>query len=302
MENAFETEEMQDILSTVESATKTEKKTRKSTSSAVQSKNANSLHDKLMEIRLELLEMVTTKSGKNNYAHFDYFQLKDFMPSALKLFKKYKIYSKFYIDLEDKPITTQKEMPDANGVMLIVKETVTNYVEYGYLYLKDLETGEVEVYKKKTENATVAGASPIQNLGAKSTYMKRYLYMDALEINIDDEVDAQPKSNNVTPYDMPKGNMKPPVNQPPVAPPQPPVPPQPVVNNAPVTSNVEQTPVTEETQFMTLETKTAIAQAIIAKGLNPGEVVRNLATKLNTPVEKLLESQKQLMLDEINKM
>lgn len=54
------------------------------------------------------------------------------------------------------------------------------------------ETAEVEIGKKKDGSG---GADPIQNLGGKITYMRRYLLMNAFEIIESDRVDTQNQNN-----------------------------------------------------------------------------------------------------------
>lgn len=143
-----------------------------------------------------------TKSGKNDYSHFTYFQLKDFIPTIVdKCAEKQELF--IYFDMNDERVelpSIHREIRTENDK---TEEEIENfeYREYAYLYVIDLTSGFSKVYKRKTKDATVSGATAIQNLGAKGTYMKRYLYMDLLEVAEDDMVDA---GNNNTNAEAPK--------------------------------------------------------------------------------------------------
>lgn len=274
-----------------------------------------SLEEKIMMIKHEIKGLITTKSGKNTHSNFTYFQLEDFLPIAINLFVKYNIYNCSYIDTELETIE-QVTITDEEGKTVTTK--TEKPVEYVYIYLKNLDKeDEDDLYRIKTAEATIYGASPIQNLGGKLTYMKRYAYMNLLDLVDPDTIDAdKPQTvtnkvvSNVTPYDMPKAavtNMAStrqqvqPVSQPVSQPvPQPvtqqvqqPVT-QPVINKAPIA--------VDTTGTMTLETKTAIAQMLISKNLNPADTIHNIAKQLGTTVEALQESQKDEVIKIINNL
>ena len=274
-----------------------------------------SLEEKIMMIKHEIKGLITTKSGKNTHSNFTYFQLEDFLPTAINLFVKYNIYNCSYIDTELETIE-QVTITDEEGKTVTTK--TEKPVEYVYIYLKNLDKeDEDDLYRIKTAEATIYGASPIQNLGGKLTYMKRYAYMNLLDLvdpDIVDEGKPQTATNkvvsNVTPYAMPKAavtNMASarqqvqPIPQPTPQPipqptPQPTPQPvsQPVVNEAPIT--------VDTTRAMTLETKTTIAQMLISKNLNPADTIHNIAKQLGTTVEALQESQKDEVIKIINNL
>ena len=289
-----------------------------------------SLEEKIMMIKHEIKSLVTTKSGKNIHSNFTYFQLEDFLPIAINLFVKYNIYNCSYIDTELETIE-QVTITDEEGKTVTTK--TEKPVEYVYIYLKNLDKeDEDDLYRIKTAEATIYGASPIQNLGGKLTYMKRYAYMNLLDLVDPDTVDTgKPQTatnkvvSNVTPYDMPKAavtnmastrqqaqSVSQPVPQPVTQPVTQPVP-QPVtqpIYEAPVAqteSGVPQGyPTTnvpiENNGTMTLETKTAIAQMLISKNLNPADTIHNIAKQLGTTVEALQESQKDEVIKIINNL
>ena len=148
------------------------------------------------------------KSGENSYAHFKYFQLDDFLPQIIdKCAEKQELFINFNIDKEKielpgKHTCERKE----DNITVDLEEINFEYREYAYLTIIDLTSGVSKVYKKETKEATVSGATAIQNLGAKSTYMKRYLYMDLLELAEDDQVDASDNRSNLT---APQANVAP---------------------------------------------------------------------------------------------
>ena len=268
------------------------------------------LYGKLKQIKLELRKTINTKSGYNTHSKFKYYQLEDFLPQVLELFAKYNIYNEYSIDTDLEIVEEQINIVDEADIKQ--NKTVTKKpVEYAYLYLKNLDNEDDEmVYRLKTAEASVYGASAIQNLGAKITYMKRYIYMSLLDIVEPDAVDAAPQ-----------GNAPQPVQQ--VAP-QPPVnyttnvaemhkAPEPakpmsgdwVVQDPVTTNNVTIEPTTGDTSVakpMTLETKTLIAQMLISKNLNPADGIQAIAQQLGTPVEQFKESQKQTIINMIEKM
>ncbi len=146
------------------------------------------------------------KSGENSYAHFKYFQLDDFLPQIIdKCAEKQELFINFNIDKEKVDLPKKVTSTIGESTATITEENF-EYREYAYLTIIDLTSGVSKVYKKETKEATVSGATAIQNLGAKSTYMKRYLYMDLLELAEDDQVDASDNRSNPT---APQANVAP---------------------------------------------------------------------------------------------
>lgn len=123
------------------------------------------IYQKLQCCRCELQAAKLKKSGKNSYAGFEYFELADFLPTVNELFKKYNLCSNFSIN-EDAAIL---RIIDAE------KEGADNII----------------YFTSPIADANVKGCTPIQSLGAVHTYLKRYLYMNALEIVEGDALDPQ---------------------------------------------------------------------------------------------------------------
>lgn len=268
------------------------------------------LYGKLKQIKVELRKVINTKSGYNTHSKFKYYQLEDFLPQILEAFSKYNIYNEYSIDTD---LEIVEERTDFDGDGTPHKSVTKRPVEYAYLYLKNLDNEDDEmVYRLKTAEASVYGAAAIQNLGAKITYMKRYIYMSLLDIVEPDAVDAAPQGETQT---VPQNTIQAP--QPPVnyttnvaemhkAPePARPTSGDWVVQDPVTTNNVTIEPTTGATSVeepMTLETKTLIAQMLISKGKNPADGIQSIAQQLGTPVEQFKENQKQTIINMIEKM
>ena len=120
------------------------------------------IYEKLQISRIKLQELKLKKSGLNKFANFSYYELADFLPQINKIFGEMKLFSKF--DL------------------LTEKATLT---------IIDIEKEEsIIVFESDKIEAVLKGTTSIQGLGATHTYLKRYLYLNALEIVENDFVDA----------------------------------------------------------------------------------------------------------------
>lgn len=102
------------------------------------------------------------KSGHNKFAGYSYFELSDFVVPALSIFKKFGLtpFISFNAD---------------TATMKIVNSD------------KPEET--IEITSPMAE-ANLKGCHPIQNLGAVQSYLRRYLWVAALEIVEHDALDA----------------------------------------------------------------------------------------------------------------
>ena len=128
------------------------------------------VYEKLQQARIKLQSMELKKSGYNSYAGFKYFELADFLPSVNTIFAELKLCSVFSIH--------------ANEAML---------------HIIDSETGNQVIFRSPVADASSGKAPPIQALGSQHTYLRRYLFLNALEITEHDAVDAtiqkeEPKS------------------------------------------------------------------------------------------------------------
>jgi hypothetical protein len=119
------------------------------------------VYKKLMQARLELQETNLTKSGHNKFAGYKYFELGDFLPAIQKIFAKLNIC----------------------GIVSFGQELAT-------LTITDLEDGSQTQITSPMSTAALKGCHEVQNLGAVQTYIRRYLWVAALEIVEHDVVDA----------------------------------------------------------------------------------------------------------------
>lgn len=120
-------------------------------------------YQKLNALRSEILKAPLKKSGRNEFQKFDYFELKDFIPTVL-------------MKCEELGLTGQDRVYDGMAVL-----TITNS--------EDPTDERVEFSVPWVMSST--SNNPIQNLGATITYIRRYLWMMALEMVENDIVDAQ---------------------------------------------------------------------------------------------------------------
>lgn len=125
------------------------------------------VYEKLQNIRCELQGMKLKKSGENKFAGFDYYELTDFLPQVNSLFNKNKLFSNFSI------------AGDYANLTIINSEAIDEKV----------------VFTSPVESLDLKGCNKIQALGGVHTYMKRYLYMNALEIVENDMFDPQEPEN-----------------------------------------------------------------------------------------------------------
>ena len=121
------------------------------------------VYELLQEVRYELTKVEINKSGFNKHLNFNYFELKDFLPTATKLFAERNLTPVFNIEV------------DNNGIE--------------YAYLEIIKGAEKIMFKVPTANAQ--NNNPIQGLGSKITYLRRYLYLIALDLVENDIVDAE---------------------------------------------------------------------------------------------------------------
>ena len=108
----------------------------------------NSVMKKIQQARIEWLKEPRKKSKYNNFQKYNYFVLKDILPPVNKIFNELK------------------------------------YKDHAALVITDTETGDSIKYKlpvQQIENPTM------QQIGSINTYAKRYLYMNALEIEEEED-------------------------------------------------------------------------------------------------------------------
>jgi len=102
------------------------------------------------------------KSGHNKFAGYKYFELGDFIVPALSIFEKVGLTS---------IISFGKESADMRIINIDKPE-------------------EMIVIESPMSEANLKGCHPVQNLGAVQTYIRRYLWVAALEIVEHDALDS----------------------------------------------------------------------------------------------------------------
>jgi hypothetical protein len=142
---------------------------------AATSKPAN-VRQKLAQARLQFLRKGIKKSGKNMKLEYMYFELQDIIPSAIEIFAELGLVSDVDISTETATMTIYNaDDLEEPGITYSIP-----YCEAGQIHTKDGR----EV------------TTPIQALGSSITYLRRYLWMMALDIveydSIDNTVAADP--------------------------------------------------------------------------------------------------------------
>lgn len=121
---------------------------------------------KLQEARVKLHNTHLNKSGKNSFAKFNYFELADFIPTVTKIFNDV-------------------------GLCGVVSFTQEN----AYLTVHNVDDKEDFItFTSPLVMASMDRVQPIQSLGATHTYLRRYLWLMAMEIVENDVVDASEPS------------------------------------------------------------------------------------------------------------
>lgn len=119
------------------------------------------VYQKLQSARVELQKLNIKKSGENKYSGFKYFELKDFIPPLNEI-------------LLSNGLSTNFSIIDNQANLFVIN---CDNPEENILFTSPIA------------EAPLKGCTPIQSVGAVHTYMKRYLYLNALEITEDDILD-----------------------------------------------------------------------------------------------------------------
>ena len=143
-----------------------------------------SIYKKLQECRVALQAENLKKSGENKYSGYTYFELGDFLPKVNELMLK-------------------------NGLCSVISFTSDEAV----LTIIDADKPDDKlVFTSPMSDAQLKGCHNIQNLGAVQTYLRRYLWITAMEISEHDPLDAvtgkaQTKDDTKTDYRTEIGKM-----------------------------------------------------------------------------------------------
>lgn len=123
---------------------------------------------KLAHARVMIAGMMGKKSGFNKYGGWSYFELEDIIPPMLKVFQEVGLIG---IEGHDDPVI------DPNTGIAVTPERYTLTI-----FNTDKPDDKPLRFTKKWADACTKGQLPIQAVGSESTYMRRYLWLDALEI------------------------------------------------------------------------------------------------------------------------
>lgn len=119
------------------------------------------VYKKLQEARVELQNADLKKSGKNTYSGYSYFTLEDFLPATQRIFAKKQLC----------------------GIVSFNENLAS-------LVIMDYEFGGVIQIHSPMGSANLKGCHEVQNIGAVETYQRRYLWMAAMELVEEDEIDT----------------------------------------------------------------------------------------------------------------
>jgi hypothetical protein len=120
------------------------------------------VYQKLNAARAKFHSIELKKSGHNKFAGYKYFELGDFIIPALEIFKEVGL----------------------TGIISFGKETADLRI------INTDKPEEVIVIESPMSTAALKGCHEVQNLGAVQTYLRRYLWVAALEIVEHDALDS----------------------------------------------------------------------------------------------------------------
>jgi hypothetical protein len=127
------------------------------------------VYQKLNAARAKFHSIELKKSGHNKFAGYKYFELGDFIIPALEIFKEHGL----------------------TGIISFGKETADLRI------VNNEKPEEVIVIESPMSSAALKGCHEVQNLGAVQTYLRRYLWVAALEIVEHDAIDSAPAKEKV---------------------------------------------------------------------------------------------------------
>lgn len=150
---------------------KPERKTRRTKKMASTSKSTTptNVYQKLMVARAKFLESDVQKTGKNMHLSFKYFELEDIVPTAIRIFNEVGL------------IPIVNFTTDVATMDIVNTETPEEVIQF---------VAPFNQIAPIVSNAGKQATNEMQALGSSITYMRRYLYMIALDICESDSIDA----------------------------------------------------------------------------------------------------------------
>lgn len=164
------------------------KKMATATKTTKETKDAN-VYQRLLTARAKFLESDVQKTGKNMHLSFKYFELDDIVPSAIRIFSEVGLI----------PIVNfTADTATMNIVNIDNPEECVAFI------------APFNQIAPIMSNAGKQATNEMQALGSSITYMRRYLYMMALDICESDSIDANlGKSENSPAAEAPKAPATP---------------------------------------------------------------------------------------------
>lgn len=120
------------------------------------------IYQKLNAARAKFHSIELKKSGHNKFAGYKYFELGDFIIPALDIFKQLELTSIISFGKEEASMTIVDNEKPENRIVIT----------------------------SPMSSAALKGCHEVQNLGAVQTYLRRYLWVAALEIVEHDALDS----------------------------------------------------------------------------------------------------------------
>jgi len=122
----------------------------------------SNVYERLQKARIELQKTELKKSGNNKFAGYSYFELSDFLPTVQTILTNHGLFGHVSFDAELAVLSIRAwDKPD-----------------------------EIVQFCSPMRDAALKGCHAIQNLGAVQTYLRRYLWVTAMEIVEHDALDA----------------------------------------------------------------------------------------------------------------
>lgn len=148
---------------------KTKTRRKKMATTTKTTKTAN-VYQRLLRARSKFLDANVEKSGKNMHLSFKYFELEDIVPTAIRIFNEVGL------------ISVVNFTPDVATMEIINTENPDESVSFVAPFNQIAPIVSNTTGKQATNE--------MQALGSSITYMRRYLYMIALDICESDSIDA----------------------------------------------------------------------------------------------------------------
>lgn len=149
-----------------------------------------SIYEKLQQARADFTAHGVGKGGKNKFSNYEYFNLNDILPIANPILSNNRITPVFNL-----------------------------YADEAELVLYDFDSDKTITFRTDNADATTLNKNglpsnlEIQTLGSQHTYLKRYLYMNLLEIAETDSIEEKTGNPDFTP-NVPKKKQAEPKNKP----------------------------------------------------------------------------------------